>query len=370
MRSYLLSFTLLVLSACFVTSSALGGGSTDVGGVSMDTDVIISVDDPSGTNTTYDQNGNIVSGTNNVIKSFFEPTLASLAVVSSGGVSLLDDPPVEPGPSTFATSSGGCSKYYSGSYIDTEGFSLLAGVANGFQGYGILTLAAFFEGGWSEYETHNNFPTSIIRGNGEVEFYGGGIFTRYDLPSKLFAEAAFRIGWVGNEYSNNNILTASGNHFVKHDVSSTYYGGHLGLGYDWQLNQSSSLKFSNKFFFTHQGSSAENFENTRYDFDSADSFRWRIGGRYTHNFQIGSRATISPYAGVYFQYEFDGKSTGSINGAAFKDNPSLKGGHVIGEVGVFFKSSADSRLTFGLSGQGYLGKREGINGRLQLMYAF
>src|SRR3546814_3769134 len=67
----------------------------------------------------------------------------------------------------FGAMSGGTSRYNTGSHVDVDGTSLLLGVAKQVAmnagGAGNLTLGAFFEGGWGNYDSYNDFDSGEVR---------------------------------------------------------------------------------------------------------------------------------------------------------------------------------------------------------------
>jgi outer membrane autotransporter protein len=96
-----------------------------------------------------------------------------------------------------------------------------------------------------------------------------------------------------------------------------------------------------------------------------DSYRLRLGGRFAY----AVNEHISPYVGVAYEHEFDGKAKASTYGYSI-DAPSMKGGTGIGELGLTIKPSPTLPLSFDLGVQGYTGKREGVTGSLQLKFEF
>ena len=73
---------------------------------------------------------------------------------------------------TFGGLGGGWSRYKSGSHVDVSGLSLLAGLALGNDiPYGRITLGAFFEGGWGNYDSYNSFSNAIsVKGKGDTDY--------------------------------------------------------------------------------------------------------------------------------------------------------------------------------------------------------
>src|SRR3546814_15901047 len=67
----------------------------------------------------------------------------------------------------FGAMSGGTSRYNTGSHVDVDGTSLLLGVAKQVAmnagGAGNLTLGAFFEGGWGNYDSYNDFDSGEVQ---------------------------------------------------------------------------------------------------------------------------------------------------------------------------------------------------------------
>jgi outer membrane autotransporter protein len=97
----------------------------------------------------------------------------------------------------------------------------------------------------------------------------------------------------------------------------------------------------------------------------SDSLRTRLGGRFSY---IGNEH-IAPYAGAYWEHEFDGKQSSSVNGVDITP-PSLKGDTAMGELGLTLKPSQTLPLSFDIGVQGYTGKREGVTGSLQIRLEF
>lgn len=97
------------------------------------------------------------AGANPQVKAFSEGRLASMAFVNQGADFIanqaisraVQDTQNGPNLTLFAIMGGGKSRYQSGSHIDVEGVSALAGLAWGQDlGVGRLTLGGFFEAGW------------------------------------------------------------------------------------------------------------------------------------------------------------------------------------------------------------------------------
>ncbi|MDR2893068.1 MAG: autotransporter domain-containing protein [Deltaproteobacteria bacterium] len=277
----------------------------------------------------------------------------------------------------FAIVSGGTSRYDTGSHIDVDGASLVAGLAYAFPlepQNGSLVAGAFFETGLGGYDSYNSFDNAAsVKGDGDLSYYGVGIMARYAAAglqegqiaqSGLYAEASLRAGQVDTDFSSDDILNGTGNN-TEYDSGSAYYGAHLGAGYVWVISEKSSLDFSAKYIWTHMDSDSVTIAGDNIKFKAMDSQRLRAGARYSYMLN----EYVTPYLGAYYDHEFSAKAKGKANGDSF-DAPDLKGGTGVGEIGLSFKPSQDFALTFDLAMQGYTGVREGVSGSLQVKFEF
>ncbi|MDR1310895.1 MAG: autotransporter-associated beta strand repeat-containing protein [Burkholderiaceae bacterium] len=270
---------------------------------------------------------------------------------------------------SFGGLGGGWSRYNSGSHVDVSGLSLLAGLALGNDiAYGRITLGAFFEAGWGNYNSYNSFSTSAsVDGRGDTSYHGGGVLGRYEVTegalSGLYAEASARMGRAKADFRTGDIQYNGWNaHF---DSSSLYYGLHGGLGYIWTFADKTSLDLSAKLLWTRQEGDSLTVYQDRLRFRNADSLRTRLGGRFTY----AVNEYVRPYFGAYWEHEFDGNIRASVNGERLS-SPSLMGSTGVGEIGLSVNPSATLPLSFDLGVQGYAGKREGVTGSLQVKWMF
>ena len=269
----------------------------------------------------------------------------------------------------FGGLGGGWSRYKSGSHVDVSGLSLLAGLALGNDiPYGRFTLGVFFEGGWGTYTTYNSFSNSAsAKGKGNTDYYGVGILGRYDvnqgLLSGLYCDASARMGWARTDFRTDDIQYNGWN--ASFESSAPYYGLHGGLGYAWNFTDKASLDLSAKLLWTRQQGASLTVYQDRLRFKDADSLRTRLGGRFAYVVN----EYVSPYIGAYWEHEFDGKARAEVNGIR-TGTPSLQGDTGMGEIGLSLKPSKDLPLSFDLGVQGYVGKREGVTGSLQVRYEF
>ena len=271
----------------------------------------------------------------------------------------------------FGALSAGSMRLKSGSHVDMNSVSLLAGLAWG-QSFtpGRLTLGGFFEWGTGSYDTYNSFTNAAsVRGKGDTHYYGAGILGRMDYsntgPGRFYTEGSFRAGRIHNEYKNSDLVDSQGIR-ATYDSSSAYYGFHLSTGYIWNINPQASLDTYGKYFWTRvEGDSVTLSTGDPIKFRDADSSRIRLGSRFSY----AVNEFVSPYIGAAFEREFDGKTRASTNGFAIPA-PSIRGNTGIGELGFTLTPSQGLPLSLDFGVQGYVGKREGVTGSLQLRWEF
>ncbi|MDR1081555.1 MAG: autotransporter outer membrane beta-barrel domain-containing protein [Deltaproteobacteria bacterium] len=275
------------------------------------------------------------------------------------------------GPGVFAAIRGGKIRYDTGSHVDLESFSVMAGLSWGADfAPGRLTLGVFAEYGNGSYDTYNSFSDSAaMHGGGDVTHAGGGILGRMDFSEwrsgTFYAEAGFRAGHARTEFSSGDLRDASGR-AASYDSSSPYFGMHAGFGRAQRLGDSAMLDVFAKCFWTRQeGDEVRLSTGDLVRFEDADSRRLRLGGRLTLALGIAA----SPYIGAAWEREFDGDARASANGYPM-EAPSLRGGTGIGEIGVAFDPSESLPVSRDIGVQGYTGKREGVTGTFALKIEF
>lgn len=312
------------------------------------------------------------------LRSYSEGRLASLAFVSQGGDLVLNQGLASAmadtqGPgwkvSMFGAGSGGQNRYNTGSHVDVDGFSTLLGVALGNEaGPGRATVGVFFEAGWGSYSSFNSFSNYIpVNGDGNVDYYGGGILGRYDVQqgslAGMYAEASARLGRVSADFDTEDIKYPSGD--AAFDSASMYYGAHAGLGYQLSLTEKTTLDLSGKVIWTRQDGDRVDVHGDKVSFDTANSLRTRLGGRLSY----AATHYLAPYLGAYWEHEFDGDQDSSINSVSIH-TPTLRGDTGVGEFGLRLSPLRGRSLYVDLGVQGYTGVREGVTGSLQVKYEF
>lgn len=272
---------------------------------------------------------------------------------------------------TFGAILGGTSRYDTSSHIELDSVVLTAGAVVGNElEVGRLSIGAFLEYGNGFYDTHNTFSgMASVDGDGDAWYAGIGVLGRMDFngsdKAHFYTEGSARIGRLHNDFNSADLRDISGV-IAKYDDSVTYYGMHIGFGYELHVTHRVDVDFYGKYFWTHQ-QSADTGLSTSEDlyFDSIDSSRVRLGAEV--------KQAVSEHvlwrAGLAYEYEFDGKAGSKTNGLRISD-PSLEGCSGIAQLQVQVKPSASKPLEINLGVQGYVGQREGISGSASMVYRF
>ena len=268
---------------------------------------------------------------------------------------------VQTGAYTVWAAQGGSSmRVHSGSYVDTHGYTLNVGFARKQEGKdSTLTFGPFVEYGRASYDSYLE-DAAGTHGNGKVSYIGAGVLARQDLKSGLYLEGSVRGGQIKSDYAGD----VSGK-TTSYDISNPYYAIHLGVGKETRLKPGDVLETYIKYFFSHQnGTSGKLSTGEDYDFDAVNSHRLRLGARYTHD--VGEEGRF--YAGLAWEYEFNGEARATYQGMA-TPSPSLKGGSGMLELGYRF-APKKSRVSYDINVSGWQGKREGFSGSVGVNWAF
>ena len=269
------------------------------------------------------------------------------------------------GIKTFAAVQGNRSKYDVNSDIKINGWSTIVGVGNAekFSGGDEVAWGVFYENGSGNYRTYNEFNDEFFRGDGSLVYNGGGVAARYENAHSVYTEGSLRAGMLKSEMDN-ALHDGSGAEYG-YDSSSAYYGAHIGIGQVIQLSDDSSVDVYGKFFHTYTEGDNFSVGNDKFEFDSINSDRLRIGARVTTNKENKFRT----YYGLAYEYEFNGRAGMRAAGMEVPEQ-SLRGSSYMAEAGLNYQPSADSPWSFDLNMRGYAGERQGASFNVQATYTF
>lgn len=254
--------------------------------------------------------------------------------------------------------------------VDVDGTNMLAGLAwRSTTGAGSMTYGVFAEHGDGSYDTYANINGTNLHGEGDTDYTGGGILARMDFNGSEnghgYLEASGRVGNADTDYTNSGLRDAYGR-AASYSTDGTYYGAHIGAGYVQKLDEKSSIDWYGKLLWARlEGGSVDLSTGEHLTFDDADSLRLRIGGSWNY----AASDFVSYYAGLGYEYEFDGEASGFTNGLALGDE-DLTGGSGVAELGISFKPSKNSPFSLELNLAGFTGEREGFRGGVEAVYTF
>lgn len=266
----------------------------------------------------------------------------------------------------FGATGGGSMRYKSGSHVDVKGVNVLAGV--GFSrefNEGKIMIAPFVEAGWSKYNTYNSFNNAAsVEGDGDSSFVGFGALLRYDISgaSHPYIEASVRAGELKNKYNAGSVYDRLGR-VLEYTTHTPYFSAHVGAGYIFDLGDGLSLDLGAKYLYTHVKSDKVNVAGDKFSFGAVNSHRLRASAKVEKELN----ENVSVYGGMAYEYEFKGSANASINGRTIKA-PSIKGGSGMAEVGFGWYLTKNVRLD--ISAQGWVGKKQGVNGNIGIKINF
>lgn len=241
-------------------------------------------------------------------------------------------------------------RYDTGSEVDSNGFNGEVGfVKRSYHEDYIDTIMPFFEYGDGNYTVHYE----DARSDGDQRYIGGGILIRRDKDDGFHYEGMIRTGHFDGDLHG----TVSGNH-IRYDTDSNYIAAHLGLGKTY-VRDTNEYDFYGKLYWARLGSDTilikNDLGNTTYELDSVDSFRTRLGLRWTKN----KNESKSYYAGIAWDYEFAGKAK-AWHGDYSTPSSSLKGSSAFLELGWQTKVTEEDPWGLDLRVRGWTGKKEGF----------
>ena len=267
------------------------------------------------------------------------------------------------GTSTAASVGGGAAHYETGSHVKSHTWNAAVAVGRNHETKkGSLEYGIFGEYGKSSYTLHSDAG----RGDGDGHYAGGGLLARWTNKHNVYAEASFRLGRMRDTAS--DILHDAAGNGYGYDVHANYFGAHVGIGQLTNYRNGRRLDVYGKYFYTRREGVSFDAGADHYDLDSVSSSLLRIGARYGTTVKRWNW-----YGGLAFEYEFDGKSEGTVstigNSAAIRA-ASVKGGSVRGEIGLRMDATKDNPWKADIAIYGYGGKHRGFGGNVTVAYTF
>ena len=332
--------------------------------------------------TTYTADGDVVLGNgenltseNNLFnnktvkatessKTLAESLLGTVAFINQGaefiadeGIAAMVDAAKLGEVTAFGVMQGGSTHYNTGSYVDVDGVTFMAGA--GLRVNPNWTMAGFVEAGWANSASH----VEGTRGDGDHEYFGVGFATRYQTDGVLYVDGSLRAGRATTEFAG-----CYGQDSASYDAKSLYMSAHVGLGAMWDLSESLKLDTYARYMVTYLDDddvSLNNRYNDKLDLDSTVTHAVRAGARLLGDFNDYASWKV----GAAYEHVFDGDAESAVNSFSL-DVPSLEGDTGVFELGLRIRPSLESNWAVDLGAKGYVGDREGVTGNMTVRYSF
>ena len=263
------------------------------------------------------------------------------------------------GTVTAASLGGSKSRYKTGSHVDSNNWNVAVAVGSKRElKKGSLEWGVFGEYGKSNYTLHSDAG----RGDGDSHYAGGGLMAKWTNKHDVYTEASVRLGRL-NDTASNLLRDAAGNSYG-YDVHANYFGAHVGIGKIIHYKGGKSLDVYGKYFYTKRDGVDFTSGGNNYSLDSVASSILRVGARYGT-----TDKKWNWYGGLAYEYEFDGKSEGTVDGVRIRA-ASVKGGSVRGEIGLRMSATKTNPWQTDISIYGYGGKHRGFGGSVNVAYMF
>lgn len=311
-------------------------------------------------------------------KAFSEGRAASLGLISQGsdftaqtGIASAANAAWEQNSlALFTAFGGGRSRLETGSHVDMNNFNAMVGLSREVSIFKAdFVVGSFVEYGHGKYDTYNQWAERKIKGSGNTDYTGLGAMARWYGQDGSYVEGVLHTGVSDTDFSGAVFFD---NKQAKYDFDSWYYGGHFGVGHQWNLfdefdgeveSDAVQIDGSVKYFLNHQESKSVSVSSgDELDFHEANSSRLRAGLK-ANFFASGA---WRPYIGGAYDYELSGKAKASTYEMDI-EAPSLRGGTGVGEIGLSYVTKG---FTFGLGAEGYVGVRRGWSGNAKLGFTF
>lgn len=332
--------------------------------------------------TTYTADGDVVLGNgenltseNNLFnnktvratessKTLAESLLGTVAFINQGaefiadeGIAAMVDAAKLGEVTAFGVMQGGSTHYNTGSYVDVDGVTFMAGA--GLRVNPNWTLAGFIEAGWANSASH----VEGTRGDGDHEYFGVGFATRYQTDGVFYVDGSLRAGRATTEFAGRY-----GQDSASYYAKSLYMSAHVGLGALWDLSESLKLDTYARYTVTYLDDddvSLNNRYNDKLDLDSTVTHAVRAGARLLGDFNDYASWKV----GAAYEHVFDGDAESAVNSFSL-DVPSLEGDTGVFELGLRIRPSLESNWAVDLGAKGYVGDREGVTGNMTVRYSF
>ncbi|WP_156031704.1 hypothetical protein [Selenomonas sp. AE3005] len=263
------------------------------------------------------------------------------------------------GVAVFAKIGGGAMRQETGSHVNVNMWNGIVAVGRkNVQKESTTEYGVFIEHGWGNFSTHSD---NAQRGDGSVDYTGGGLLGKWMKADGLYVEGSLRIGSMHEKANNLLRDTVRG---YGYDERTTYKGFHLGVGKEFAINDGNTVEVYGKYFYNRKDGMNFNAGLDEYNLDAVTSQILRVGARYTMK-----RERWNYYGDLSYEHELDGQAAGRANGMAIR-GADTSGGSVRLELGAKLLANEKSPWTLDLNLTGYAGKKQGLQGGVSVKFMF
>ena len=263
------------------------------------------------------------------------------------------------GVAVFAKIGGGAMRQETGSHVNVNMWNGIVAVGRkNVQKESTTEYGVFIEHGWGNFSTHSD---NAQRGDGSVDYTGGGLLGKWTKADGLYVEGSLRIGSMHEKANNLLRDTVRG---YGYDERTTYKGFHLGVGKEFAIKDGNTVEVYGKYFYNRKDGMNFNAGLDEYNLDAVTSQILRVGARYTMK-----RERWNYYGDLSYEHELDGQAKGRANGMAIR-GADTSGGSVRLELGAKLLANEKSPWTLDLNLTGYAGKKQGLQGGVSVKFMF
>lgn len=283
----------------------------------------------------------------------------------------------EKGIMSFGVLEIGGNKYDTGggSDIRISGYIGLAGIGKTIEGTSgdKVTLGLFCEYGKGEYQTLSKIGIDKVKAEGNMNCIGAGVLGKWEVSKveRICVEGSFRLGNAKTDYNTDGIVITDGPKEIKYEYSGLYYGGHIGVGYKYEIKENIAIEFYVKYILAKQKEKGAKIIDEEIKFEGVSTQRLRLGGRWEYEVKrIKEKKTdkinIKLYMGTSVEEDLDGEIKAIVGNMPI-EGVKLKGITVRGEMGIRMEIAKKWGVEVG--GECFKGQMEGVSGVVRVRYA-
>ncbi|MDE9484263.1 autotransporter domain-containing protein, partial [Xenorhabdus bovienii] len=173
------------------------------------------------------------------------------------------------------------------------------------------SVGVFFEAGNSSYTSYNESRLPTVKGKGNVNYRGGGILFQKKGNGNTRVTTSLRggklnYGFKTNDFGVNQNITSH------YNSDSIYWGAHIGIDKKIKIDNENSVTVRGIYQYTYMDKDEINAKSHLGEeiikFNSINSHQTKIDAILKNH--INENVALN--TGLGYQYEFDGKTKGTI----------------------------------------------------------